>query len=125
MFDVFIIYGIALVPIIIFTLVNHSFYSFSKDTSNIVSMPFFSDHTIYSACLTFVFLPLVLLLSFSKTFQLNRIKSAMLFILVLLLFVGIGFSYCRAAWLSLIAALVFLLILSLGVNIKGFVALFL
>jgi putative inorganic carbon (HCO3(-)) transporter len=123
--DIFIIYGMALIPVIIFTLINHSSYGFSKDTSNIVSAPFFSDHTIYSACLTFVILPLSLLLLFSKTFQLSSTKKIFLLVLVLLLLIGIGFSYCRAAWLSLVSGVIFLVVLYLRVNIKGFIALFL
>ncbi|HWY12246.1 MAG TPA: O-antigen ligase family protein [Bacteroidia bacterium] len=121
----FVIYGMALIPVIMFTLMNHSIYGFSKDTSNTATLPFFSDHTIYSACISFIIPPLIIHLIFSKSLRLSRVKIILFSILILWLCVGVFFSYCRASWLSLAAGGLFCIMILMRIKIKWLIILFL
>jgi putative inorganic carbon (hco3(-)) transporter len=97
------LYIIPLIIIIFYTLYNHSTYGFDKPHSNMVMKPFYNDHTAYGAIIA-LFLPLFVGLSFSRQFKGSfRLMS---FIVLLILITGIIFSYSRAAWLSVAAALV-------------------
>jgi putative inorganic carbon (hco3(-)) transporter len=83
---------------IFFCLIQHSTYQFQPEQSNLGVLPFFPDHTMYSAVLVMLFCLLPLLIE-NKVIE----KKKWLIGLVFVLFsVGIYFSYCRAAWLSLI-----------------------
>ncbi|MFL5752464.1 MAG: hypothetical protein ACJ76F_03585, partial [Bacteroidia bacterium] len=66
---IYLLYGIALLPVIFYALSQHANYDFAKESSAVTPLPFFSDHTIYSACLTFVIPPLLIHLFFSKVFS--------------------------------------------------------
>ena len=90
-----------------YTIYRHAGYHFSKDTSGIVALPFFNDHTIYSACIALV-LPFFMVLSGSKPANGNAFFPVFVYILLVLLFLaGIFFSYCRATWVSLAVAFLF------------------
>jgi putative inorganic carbon (hco3(-)) transporter len=97
------LYIIPLIIVIFYTLYNHSTYGFDKPHSNMVMKPFYNDHTAYGAIIA-LFLPVFMGLSLSRQFK----KSLRLisFIVLAILLTGIIFSYSRAAWLSVAAALV-------------------
>ncbi len=100
-------YGSALALVVAYTIYRHAGYHFSKDTSGIVALPFFNDHTIYSACIALV-LPLFIILAGNKFNESGRIFPIFVYRLLVLLFLaGIFFSYCRATWVSLAAACLF------------------
>jgi len=91
-----------LIIIIFYTLYNHSTYGFDKPHSNMVMKPFYNDHTAYGAIIA-LFLPVFVGLSLSKQFKGSlRLMS---FIVLIILLTGIIFSYSRAAWVSVAAAL--------------------
>lgn len=70
--------------------------------------PFFKDHTIYGAIVALI-TPLVVGLYFYKKH--TALIQAVLLGMIFITLVGLYFSYTRAAWLSIVAALgVFLLI---------------
>jgi putative inorganic carbon (hco3(-)) transporter len=96
------LYIIPLIIIIFYTLYNHSTYGFDKPHSNMVMKPFYNDHTAYGAIIA-LFLPVFVGLSLSKQFKGSlRLMS---FIVLIILLTGIIFSYSRAAWVSVAAAL--------------------
>ncbi len=96
------LYVIPLVIVIFYTLYNHSTFGFDKPHSNMVMKPFYNDHTAYGAIIA-LFLPVFMGLSFSRQFKSSfRLMS---FIVLAILVTGIIFSYSRAAWLSVAAAL--------------------
>jgi O-antigen ligase len=97
------LYIIPLVLVIFYTLYNHSTYGFDKPHSNMVMKPFYNDHTAYGAIIA-MFLPFFMGLSLSRQFK-RSLRITSLIVLVILL-TGIIFSYSRAAWLSVAAALV-------------------
>lgn len=108
-------YCISFSIVIIYTLIKHSAYSFSGPSSNWVVAPFFNDHTSYGAMLSF-FIPILALL-----FSSSRIKSLFRFIsffCFLLFSIALIFSYTRAAWLSLFAAIILGLFIKMKFKLK-------
>lgn len=74
---------------VLFTLAHHFQYNFRADQSMLAPMPFFPDHTLYSAVLVML-LPGLLLVF-------RRSTAGILFVLF---GTGLFFAHCRAAWLS-------------------------
>jgi putative inorganic carbon (HCO3(-)) transporter len=102
------LYIIPLLVVIFFTLYNHSTYGFDKPHSNMVMKPFYNDHTAYGAIIA-LFLPIFTGFTFSRVY--NKTYRLLAFIVLAILLAGIIFSYSRAAWISVAAALaVFLLV---------------
>ncbi len=103
------LYMSALCVIIIYTLIHHSKYGFEEDPGHWVMSPFYNDHTAYGAALA-MFIPsaigFLLFPGATKTTRIFAIVS------LLILVIGIIFSYGRAAWISvLVATGVFLFII--------------
>jgi putative inorganic carbon (HCO3(-)) transporter len=99
--------------IIFYTLYNHSTFGFDKPHSNMVMKPFYNDHTAYGAIIA-MFLPIFTGFTLSKDYK----KSYRLFSLIVLavLVTGIIFSYSRAAWLSVAAALAVFVLVKLRIK---------
>lgn len=95
------IFGLA--AVIIYTVYQHYLNDFDEQSAHWVMSPFFKDHTSYGAMLAFFF-PALLGLTFFNT-KSNQMK-ALMGIVVIVFLAGIILSYTRAAWLSLIAALI-------------------
>ena len=87
---------------IVYTLVVHASYRFGEKEGHWVMWPFFKDHTIYGAIVALA-VPLIFGIYFSKkhTPLLQAIILSSMFIIL----VGLYFSYTRAAWLSIFAAI--------------------
>lgn len=102
------LYIIPLLIIIFYTLYNHSTYGFDKPHSNMVMKPFYNDHTAYGAIIA-MFLPVFT--GFALSRQYSRTYRLLSFLVLAIMVTGIIFSYSRAAWISVAAALmVFLLV---------------
>lgn len=97
----FWLYLIALAAVVIYTLIQHSRYGFDEDAGHWVMSPFYNDHTAYGAALAMYF-PVAIGFVFYPGFR-QRTRIFAVSILIILT-VGIIFSYGRAAWLSIIAA---------------------
>jgi putative inorganic carbon (hco3(-)) transporter len=78
--------------LVVYTLFRHGyFFHFRDDQANLAPMPFLDDHTIYAAYLTlFIFI--------------SAIQSQAKWI-VPILGIGLLFSTCRGAWISIVTAL--------------------
>lgn len=87
---------------ILYTLVVHAQYRFGEKEGHWVMWPFFKDHTIYGAIVALI-VPLVFGLYFSKKHTV--LIQAILIGFIVISLLGLYFSYTRAAWLSIIAAL--------------------
>jgi putative inorganic carbon (hco3(-)) transporter len=94
------LYLSTLTLVIGYTLVRHAGYGFDKDAGHWVMSPFFKDHTSYGAVLAMMFFPAVAL-AMQRKDALVRLATATA---VLVLSVGLIFSFTRAAWLSIAAA---------------------
>ncbi len=93
---------IPLMAAVIWVLVRHAGYNFSFRTSNTVVYPIFRNHVSYAAILV-MFLPFVYALR--KLDIENKTRKILLTLCILILVVGIYFSYTRAAQASIIIAI--------------------
>ncbi|MBR6291930.1 MAG: O-antigen ligase family protein [Bacteroidales bacterium] len=86
-----------------------------------VMRPFYNDHTAYG-CAIALLVPAAFYFVFAgerKGWQ--RVLSLLLFAL---LCVGLFFSYCRAAWISVVAAIGVYILIRMGMKVKWMVLLF-
>ncbi|MDR2084226.1 MAG: O-antigen ligase family protein [Bacteroidales bacterium] len=108
-------YIIAMTFVVIYTIIHHSQYGFSKRASFWAMKPFFPEHTSYGAIVVFI-LPFLLFYTFDKTYPKNkRLISLGITVIILL---GTIFSYTRAAWVSGIAALMVFILFKLRVKMR-------
>jgi len=112
-------YLLSFLIVIFYTIYNHSSYGFDEPTSHWVMTPFFNDHTSYGALLA-MFLPFALGFSLDK--KLSKMQRWLSFALFIIYAVAIVLSHSRAAWVSLVVALVIFLILKMKINYKIVVA---
>jgi hypothetical protein len=96
------LFATGMIITISYTLIVHAGYRFGEKESHWVMWPFFKDHTIYGAIVALV-VPLLFGLFLSKKHPPLVQAVAIGFIVISLL--GLYFSYTRAAWLSILAAL--------------------
>jgi putative inorganic carbon (HCO3(-)) transporter len=91
-----------MVIVMLYTLTTHASYRFGEKESHWVMWPFFKDHTIYGAIVALI-VPLLFGLYFSKKHPplVQAVVLGFIFINLLALY----FSYTRAAWLSIFAAI--------------------
>ena len=98
---------------VLYTLTVHASYGFGEKEGHWVMWPFFKDHTIYGSTIAFS-IPLIFGLYFSKKH--TPIIKVVLLGLISVLLIGLFFSYTRAAWLSVFAALLVLAIIKLKIK---------
>lgn len=96
----FWLFVIPLTGVAIYTFIHHSIYGFEERPAHWVMQPFFKDHTVYGAVMAMLF-PIVILLFVMKRYAHYRLITFFLFVVFIL---GIVFSYGRAAWLSSVFA---------------------
>jgi putative inorganic carbon (hco3(-)) transporter len=100
---------------IIYTLIHHSMYDFGEKAGHWVMSPFFKDHTIYGAIIAMI-IPLLLAWYFSEKHA--PLIQISLIGIIIIVFLGLYFSYTRAAWLSIAIAIIIGLIIHFKVNFK-------
>ncbi len=114
---------LATVIAIIYTLIHHSMFAFGEKEGHWVMWPLFKDHTIYGAVVALV-LPLAVALYFCEKH--TPLVQAILIVLIVIVVLGLFFSYTRAAWLSVFCAIGVALLVYYKVSFKllsaGFVA---
>jgi putative inorganic carbon (HCO3(-)) transporter len=93
----------------LYTLIHHLQFNFGEKEGHWVMWPFFKDHTIYGAIVAIAFV-LSVGLYMSKKF--TPLVQALILLYILIIGLGLYFSYTRAAWLSVIGAA------AIGVAIK-------
>jgi O-antigen ligase len=121
----FWVYGLSIVFVIIYALINHSMHFFTQEFSVRSAMPFFSDHTIYGAVIALL-LPVFLIFTIkSGSMELNSSQKFFSLIISLILIIGLTFSYSRAAWVSIGVAAGFYVLLFFRVKFPYVVALIL
>ena len=109
------LYIAGLVIVVVYTIINHASHGFDGDTAHWVMSPFYNDHTAYGAALAVYIVLCIALLLMPNMKKSGRIIG----ILVLcLLIVAIILSFCRASWISLIAALGVLICVLLKIKFK-------
>ncbi len=109
------LFCIAMVCVIAITIVKHAAYSFGEKEGHWVMWPFFKDHTIYGAAVALM-TPLIFGLYFSRKHSV--LVQLALILLILITLIGLYFSYTRAAWVSIIAALMVLAAIKFKIHFK-------
>ncbi len=97
------LYIIPLALVILFTLFNQSQAGLiNQKAAHSAMKPFYNDHTAYGAILA-LFIPVLAGMFFVRK-KIRRAPGWIVFVLFLLFFTALIFSYSRAAWLSLALA---------------------
>lgn len=112
------LYLIPLSFLIVWSIIRHSTFGFTKQASYWASEPFVINHGIYGAMVAF-FIPILAIYFFKSRVFLN--KASLLFPVVILFVVfvaGLILSYTRAAWLGTAASLVFYFLLRIGLRFR-------
>ncbi|MCK9271479.1 MAG: O-antigen ligase family protein [Bacteroidales bacterium] len=109
------LYIIALLIVIGYTLVRHSQYGFTEVAGHWVMTPFYNDHTAYGAAIA-MFLPFAFGFIFDKSYSFSVRATAA--IVSLILVVAIVLSYSRAAWVSVIVAVLVYFIVLLKIKFR-------
>ena len=114
-------YAIGLAAVIALTTARTVGNFSDLQTLHRVMKPFYNDHTAYG-CVIALFLPAAFYFLFRHgARKWERVASFAVFALMV---TGVCFSYCRAAWLSLLGALGVYLLIRMGVKVKWMVLLF-
>jgi putative inorganic carbon (HCO3(-)) transporter len=107
-------YLIPLSGVALYAIIRLASYSFDEKAAHWVMEPFYKDHTSYGAILA-LFLPIVFIfIDNTEKFYFKVISYLVLAIIV----VGTILSYTRAAWVSLVAALVLYFVYKYKVKFK-------
>jgi O-antigen ligase len=119
----FLLYGVGLIWPVVHSYLFHQQFSFAQVAAYRMCAPFFTDHTIYGACIAFI-LPMLLILTFAN--RRIRLRGALHFAVILLtivMTVAEVLSFSRAAWISLMVAALFGVLLMARVRLRGIVIL--
>lgn len=104
--------------VIIYVLVRHAGKGFSIADSSIVLTPFMWNHCVYGAVISFMIPYLFLYTVNGKKFDSNTMLVPIAAMLTFVWIIALFFSYTRAAWLSVIAAVGFSVITYLRISFK-------
>lgn len=113
------LYIIALCGVVVFTLVKHSAYNFDQHYSFTIQQPFYVGHGVYAAGIAF-FIPLLFIyLIMPSKFGMKAIAWPTVLAVLALLLTGLFYSYTRAAWISIAAAVLALVPLFARIRLKS------
>ncbi len=97
-------YIIPFMIVIGYAWVRHAGYGFfNQQAAHFVVQPFYNDHTSYGAILAML-IPVLIGFIFIQG-KVSMIKKVSLWIVIIIFFAAVLFSYTRAAWVSLVGAL--------------------
>ena len=114
-------YAAGLLAVILISTAKTLGHMGDLQTLHRVMRPFYNDHTAYG-CVIALFIPAAFYFIFSRN---SKGWSKVLFLgMFLALLVGLLFSYCRAAWLSVLAAVGVYVLIRLGMKVKWMALLF-
>jgi len=112
------LFSSSLVIAVIAILYQHSLHFFSQEWSNKVTDPFFKDHTIYGAVLALIIPVMAGFVIKPKYFNLSPNERLLAIFFFAILMIGLVFSYTRAAWMSVVVALVYFFVLILKIKFR-------
>jgi O-antigen ligase len=119
---VFVCYAIGLIPVMYFTIKHHAHYDFDPRVVFDICAPYFSDHTIYGACLAFIIPLLIILLKSWPSYSKMDILRWPFALLVIIIITSLFLALSRAAILSVIFAGVFAVLLHFRIQFKALIA---
>ena len=108
-------YAFSLGVVVIIATYKFILSGFAKRGMHWIMSPYYNDHTAYGAAIAF-FIPLIIALFAvdGKTMW----KKIYYLVLIAILFMGLYFSYCRAAWLSILLAFSVLVAIKLRIKLS-------
>ncbi len=101
--------------VVVYTVIRHAGYDFSKHAGHWMMKPFFKDHTSYGAVLAMMFPPAIALLSKKDRPALSKLVLA---VATAIIAIGLVLSFTRAAWVSLAGAGALFIAMKIGVKLK-------
>ena len=113
------LYISALCIVCIYTIIHHAQYGFDGDSAHWVMSPFYNDHTAYGAALAIY---LILALTYAFLPNIKPSRKLVIIGVVVLLSVALMLSNCRAAWLSMIAAIAVLICILFKIKFRWIAA---
>lgn len=114
-----IIYAIGLIPVMYFTFGKHVDFAFNPKVVFSICQPYYTDHTLYGACLAFIIPILIILVTKWKLFAFSRMMQIGLFLVLLMVSTSEILAISRASLLSLLVALLFYGLLYLKISFRG------
>ena len=105
--EYFIWLGMGTVGVMLITWVRHASWGFGAPYAPAMARPFFDDHTIFGATLTFLLALLVGLVKWEQGKGMNvlvRGNNKWFTLIILGLLIGLFLTFSRGAWLSLLLA---------------------
>lgn len=111
------VFGMFLVSV--FNIVHLSSYGFEDKPSQWTMQPFFKDHTIFGALLALV---IPLSVGLVKWYKGNFLQQGFLIFIFLVLVTGLLLTFSRAAWVSIVPALLLFLIFLFKIKFKWVLA---
>jgi putative inorganic carbon (HCO3(-)) transporter len=118
---IFFLYGSSLLFVIIYAISNHVELGLIKNYSAQSVSLFYNDHTMYSAAIAFVIPSFVAAAIFPKLFSFRKLSWLLLTAITFLFFAGLYLSFCRAAWISIMVALIVLFLILMRTGFMMFV----
>jgi putative inorganic carbon (HCO3(-)) transporter len=118
------LYIIPLCIVILYTLYMHSGYNFDQQYSFTIMQPFYVGHGVYAAAIAFFIPLLIIYLLFPSKFGLSVVAWPTVLAILVLLLVGLFFSYTRAAWISIAVAVMALVPLFLRIRLNSLIIIF-
>jgi O-antigen ligase len=118
--ELFFLYALSISTVVIYSLFNLSSWHFVKDFAGLSVQPFYSDHAIYSACLSMLIPVFIAIVFNGKVLGFSGIKWYVSVLILFVLFTGSFFAYSRAAWVSLLAAAALYLMMRSRIRLSTF-----
>ncbi|MDP4187190.1 MAG: O-antigen ligase family protein [Bacteroidota bacterium] len=94
-------YIFTLLATIIIITIHHASHGFTQQAANAVPYPFFNDHTAYGAIIA-MFIPFILL---NTSVKQSIFRRSFISVIMLIVLVALVLSYTRAAWISIVIAI--------------------
>jgi putative inorganic carbon (HCO3(-)) transporter len=118
----FLLYACGMIWPVIKSYLSQSEMHFSRAAAYKMCIPFYTDHTIYGACLAFL-IPTLLICTFgNQSIRLRGYKHALVVVLTVILIAALILSFSRAAWISVLVAFAFGGLLMLRIKMRSIVA---
>ena len=109
------LYIASLCIVVVYTTINHAKYGFDNDSAHWVMSPFYNDHTAYGAALSIY---LIYAITYALLPGIKLSRRIIIIGVVAVLSLAMILSSCRAAWVSLAAALAVLICVLLKIKFR-------
>lgn len=109
------LYIASLCIVVVYTTINHAKYAFTNESAHWVMTPFYNDHTAYGAALAIY---LIYAITYAVLPGIKTSRRIIILGVVALLSLAMVLSSCRAAWVSLAAAIAVLICVLLKIKFR-------